>query len=132
MCESFLAHADIAPTSKREPAPAETAYAQAYTRGILRAAPLNTFCIVGRVGAILGTVARAHALDGGAPITGDALLVWIERAAFEFREATASTPHYWSGWQPFAFAKWMNMRGAQVAPKEIAARLQPLAPRRTR
>lgn len=121
-CEGFV---DAAP---RSVGPAEQAYRDAYERGIRRGAPGLAFGVFGRVGAVLGGVARVHAVTNGAPITGAELLRWIEQTAFEFRRATADAPQYWSGWQPFAFAKWINMRGALTAQKESGR--QPLAPRR--
>ncbi len=129
-CLGFIDADDIAPTVKRQATPSEGAYREAYTRGILRAAP-QPFAVIGtRVGSILGTVAKAHATADGKPITGQALLAWIEDAACAFRKATSGDPQYWSGWQPFAFAKWQNMRVAIVAKPDAPTRLQPIAPRR--
>lgn len=121
-CEGFV---DAKPIG-----PAESAYRDAYERGIRRGAPGLAFGVSGRVGSILGGIARVHAIANGAPLTGASLLTWIEQSAFEFRQATADAPQYWSGWQPFAFAKWINMRAALPAAKEAPTRLQPLAPRR--
>lgn len=130
LCDAFLSADDIAPTTRRQATPSEGAYREAYERGIRRAAP-QPFCIVGtRVGSILGPVAKAHAIVDGKPITGAALLVWIEDAACEFRKATAGEPQYWSGWAPYAFAKWQNARVAVEVKPEAPTRLQPLVPRR--
>lgn len=106
-------------------------YRQAYERGIRRAAS-DPFVMVGtRVGSTLGAVAREHAIVNGVLLTGEALLVWIEQNAFDFRTATANEPQYWSGWQPFAFVRWINMRVARSTASPINPNLQPLAPRRT-
>ena len=121
------------PKGRKRATPSEAMYRQAYERGITAAAPGMTFAIVGqKVGATLGTCVRAHAIVDGKPLTGDAIIAWIEDMAREFRSATADEPQYHGGWQPFNFAKWLNVRNAKPAkPKDDGKRLQPLAPRRS-
>lgn len=119
--------ADV-PVATKRPRRSDIEYRDAYIRGIKRAAPTHEFVLIGvRLGSMLGTVAAAH--SGG--LRGAALLDWIEEQSYQFRLATANEPQYWSGWQPFAFAKWKNIQvaNAQAQPKPrtgAPSALQPL------
>lgn len=126
LCDGFVAAPEKTP--RKEASASESAYREAYERGIRRASSMP-FAVLGqRVGSVLGVVARTHAPT----LTGPAALVWIEDQAFAFRNATDAAPQYWSAWQPFAFAKWIGMGGTavKVTPKPQGASLQPLGKRR--
>ena len=59
-------------------------------------------------GAQLGRVAAAHAREGGAPITGDALLAWIRREACAFGKAIARPEMHRGGRTAFGFGTWLD------------------------
>lgn len=95
---------------------AEQKYRDAYERGIRRAAPRVPFAVSGKVGGILGPALRAHAVDGsGEPLTGEAVIAWIEREAEAFRNATADRGQFFAGWSPFGFTRWLNERAGEPA-----------------
>lgn len=124
LCDAFLSREDVTAAPK-PPGTAETAYRAAYERGVRRAAPEATFALAGRVGSVLGPALRAHAIDSDDfPLTGDALLAWIEAEAFAFRAATAGSPQFWGGWSVWHFARWLNERAAKHVAPTKSSRLQ--------
>lgn len=105
-CRAFIGPADVAKPLRKAPSSAEAMTAEAYSAGIREAAPNQPFSIVGqRIGSIVGPVARQHAPG----LKGAEFYVWLRESAREFRRATAHEPQFWGGWQPYNWAKWMNM-----------------------
>ncbi len=125
LCDAFLSAPE---KPHRDATPSETAYREAYERGIRRASSMPFVCLSKKLGSLLGVVAHTHAPT----LQGASVLAWIEEQAFAFRKATDAAPQYWSAWQPFAFARWMGMGGEKMkAPKAQGSQLQPLGKRRT-
>lgn len=95
---------------------AEVRYAEAYTLGIQEGEPGATWTLSAAdsraIGSTLGPALRAHAIERGIAIRGDALITWIRRTVAEFRRTTAHEGQYWSGWTPRAFARWLNQRSS--------------------
>lgn len=123
-CAGFLSADEIAKRLRKAPSDSERMYREAYEAGIRDGAPDSPFSVFGqKIGSILGPVLREHARD----ITGPDLLAWIREKACAFRKATAADSVYWGGWQPYNFAKWLNMGDAKkpmTGPRE--SKLQPM------
>lgn len=94
--------------------------AEAYSAGIREADPSQPFSIIGqRFGSVIGPIARQHAPD----LKGAEFYAWLRESARKFRTATKDEPQFWGGWQPYAWARWINMgprkqktNGLQAAP----------------
>lgn len=128
-CDGFLAEPEA--HRIRLPAPSNAAYREAYERGIRRASS-QPFVLVGaRVGSLLGPVLRVFAIDAnGAPLTGEALLAWLEADAYAFRKATDGKGHYHGHWSIFGYCNWKNDPAQPAAKVAPVLRKQPGGKRR--
>ena len=95
---------------KPPPAPKATElYSAAYVAGQTDAEQQCGFRPLGESDCrLLGATAATHARDPetGAPVVGEALLVWIRKTAAEFRRA--GEPAYSKGYAVHAFATWLD------------------------
>lgn len=98
-----------APTScpPERPRPAGARYLDAFMQGLADAGITITPPRASE-GAQLGRVAAAHAREGGAPITGDALLAWIRREACAFGKAITRPELHRGGRTAFGFGTWLD------------------------
>ena len=110
-CVGFIGPDDVAKPPRKAASTSERLAAEAYTAGILDAAPGQPFTLQGqKLGATLGRAAAAHAKGAdGQPLRGADVAAWYRATARAFRAATDAEPQYWGGWQPFYFEKWLNM-----------------------
>lgn len=118
---------EIAKPEKKAPSSSDKLYREAYEDGIRTAAPGQSFCVVGqKVSAVIGGAASQHAKGPtGEALTGPGLIAWIREKAREFRVATVERPELWGGWQPYAWARWLNM-GERSPVSAKPSMLQPM------
>lgn len=112
---------DAPPASRRGRRPkegpsAEDRCREAYETGIRTSRPGERFVIAGKAFfSLLGRVVAEHARGPDeSKFGGDALVVWFQERAEEFGRTVE--PEYAGGYQPHAFAKWINARG-ESGPK---------------
>lgn len=71
---------------------------------------------------------RTHGIDaGGAMLTGDTVIVWLESVAYEYRDKADPRVYAFAGWTPKGLARWLDegrpaIRGAQSGRAHIAIR----------